>query len=178
MKRFTAQAIKAALAASQAMIIEAAIKSGKATGPAAMFVVPLMIAAGMAIVDSAFGQVSAFADGGLVTGPTMGLVGEGPGTSMSNPEVIAPLDKLQSMMGGGHVTVTGMIRGTRALGLGLIAGKHGEPSDGSVTVSETELVGLKDSVELDVSHTEMLVSAEVVEQVEQFLFHGKFDKGS
>jgi len=73
---------------------------------------------------------------------------------------------------------TGMIRGTRALGLGLIAGKHGEPNDGSVTVSETELDGLKDSVELDVSHTEMLVSAEVVEQVEQFLFHGKFDKGS
>ena len=73
---------------------------------------------------------------------------------------------------------TGMIRGTRALGLGLIAGKHGEPSDGSVTISETELEGLKDSVELDVTHTEMLVSAEVVEQVEQFLFHGKFDKGS
>ena len=73
---------------------------------------------------------------------------------------------------------TGMIRGTRALGLGLIAGKHGEPNDGSVTVSETELDGLKDSVELGVSHTEMLVSAEVVEQVEQFLFHGKFDKGS
>jgi pimeloyl-ACP methyl ester carboxylesterase len=71
---------------------------------------------------------------------------------------------------------TGMIRGTRALGLGLIAGKHGEPNDGSVTVSETELEGLKDSVELDVTHTEMLVSAEVVKQVEQFLFHGKFDK--
>ena len=37
--------------------------------------------------------------GGLVTGPTMALVGEGSGTSISNPEVVAPLDKLRSMLG-------------------------------------------------------------------------------
>ena len=72
---------------------------------------------------------------------------------------------------------TGMIRGTRALGLGRIAGRRGEPNDGSVTVSETELDGLKDSVELAVAHSEMLVSAKVVEQVEQFLLHGGFKKG-
>lgn len=42
-----------------------------------------------------------FADGGLVTGPTFALVGEGPGTTRNNPEVIAPLDKLQGMIGGG-----------------------------------------------------------------------------
>ena len=29
----------------------------------------------------------------------MGLVGEGRGTTMSNPEVIAPLDKLKGMLG-------------------------------------------------------------------------------
>ena len=71
---------------------------------------------------------------------------------------------------------TGMIRGTRALGLGRIAGRRSEPNDGSITVSETELDGLKDSVELEVAHSEMLVSAEVVEQVEQFLLHGEFNK--
>ena len=71
---------------------------------------------------------------------------------------------------------TGMIRGTRALGLGRIAGKRNEPNDGSITVSETELDGLKDSVELEVAHSEMLVSAEVVKQVEQFLLHGQFKK--
>jgi pimeloyl-ACP methyl ester carboxylesterase len=71
---------------------------------------------------------------------------------------------------------TGMIRGTRALGLGRIAGRRNEPNDGSVTISETELDGLKDSVELVVAHSEMLVSAEVVEQIEQFLLHGKFKK--
>lgn len=71
---------------------------------------------------------------------------------------------------------TGMIRGTRALGLGRIAGRRSEPSDGSVTVSETELDGLKDSVELEVAHSEMLISAEVVEQVEKFILHGEFKK--
>jgi len=69
---------------------------------------------------------------------------------------------------------TGMISGTRSMGLGRIAGQHDEPNDGTVTVSETQLDGLKDSIELPVSHTEMLVSAKVVEQVEQFLLHGKF----
>ncbi len=73
---------------------------------------------------------------------------------------------------------TGMIRGTRALGLGRITGRHSEPGDGSVSVSETELDGLKDSVNLVVSHSEMLVSAQVVDQVEQFLMHGMFKKDS
>jgi len=59
--------------------------------------------------------VQGFAAGGLVTGPTLGMIGEGPGTTLSNPEVIAPLDKLQQMMGGGAVTVTGMIRGSDIL---------------------------------------------------------------
>jgi hypothetical protein len=46
-------------------------------------------------------KVKGFAAGGLVYGPTMGLVGEGIGTSKSNPEVIAPLDKLKNIIGGG-----------------------------------------------------------------------------
>lgn len=71
---------------------------------------------------------------------------------------------------------TGMIRGTRALGLGRIAGKQNEVNDGSVSVSETQLDGLKDSVDLAVSHSEMLISAAVVEQVEQFLMDGQFKK--
>ena len=43
--------------------------------------------------------IPGLASGGLVTGPTMALVGEGSGTSLSNPEVVAPLDKLRSMLG-------------------------------------------------------------------------------
>jgi len=53
------------------------------------------------------------AQGGLAFGPTMAVVGDNRG-ARSNPEVIAPLDKLQSMMGGmsQHVTVTGQISGS------------------------------------------------------------------
>lgn len=40
-----------------------------------------------------------FADGGIVSGPTMGLIGEYPGAK-SNPEVVAPLDKLKDLMAG------------------------------------------------------------------------------
>lgn len=61
------------------------------------------------------GGIPAFANGGLVFGPTMGLMGEYPG-ARSNPEVIAPLSKLQSMIGGraADVNVGGefVVRGT------------------------------------------------------------------
>jgi len=60
--------------------------------------------------------VPTFATGGLVTGPTLGLIGEGPGTSMSNPEVVAPLNQLKSMIGGGDgVQVFGTISGADIL---------------------------------------------------------------
>lgn len=55
------------------------------------------------------------AEGGLVTGPTTALIGEGVGTNAGNPEVVAPLDKLKSMMGGGNnsnITVTGKLIGS------------------------------------------------------------------
>ena len=73
---------------------------------------------------------------------------------------------------------TGMIRGTRAMGLGRMVGKHDEPNDGSVAISETQLEGLADSIELPVAHSEMLLSSEVVNQVEQFLLNGSFSHGS
>ena len=44
------------------------------------------------------GAVAAFANGGIVSGPTLGLMGEYAG-ARSNPEVIAPLDKLKNMIG-------------------------------------------------------------------------------
>ena len=52
-----------------------------------------------------------FAQGGLVSGPTLGLIGEGSGTSAFNPEVVSPLDKLMGMMGTSNVNVHGRIQG-------------------------------------------------------------------
>jgi len=40
-----------------------------------------------------------FAEGGIISGPTVGMMGEYPGAK-SNPEVVAPLNKLKDMMGG------------------------------------------------------------------------------
>jgi len=68
------------------------------------------IAAGVALViagsllkskisKTSGGGATPFASGGIVSGPTMGLIGEYPGAK-SNPEVVAPLDKLKDMLGG------------------------------------------------------------------------------
>ena len=52
----------------------------------------------------------ALAQGGLAFGPTLAMVGDNQGAGV-DPEVIAPLSKLQDMMGGQQVQVTGRISG-------------------------------------------------------------------
>ena len=88
----------------------AATETAKSFGPASAFVLPALIAGATALISGTF---SKFADGGIVSGPTMGLVGEYPG-ARSNPEVIAPLNKLKGMIGesrgGGNINVTGEVR--------------------------------------------------------------------
>jgi hypothetical protein len=85
---------------------------------------PAAIAAGVALLAlggimkakmnsmSAGQGIPALAEGGIVTGPTLALIGEGRG-----PEAVIPLDKLNGMMSGGgqRVTVTGRISGSDIL---------------------------------------------------------------
>lgn len=61
-----------------------------------------ILAAGAgALIGTLFNQIiPPLAAGGLITGPTLAMVGEGGSTSI-NPEVVAPLDKLRGMIGGG-----------------------------------------------------------------------------
>jgi hypothetical protein len=69
---------------------------------------PIALAAGVAAVAAGAllkaklgkDKTKKFANGGIISGPTMGLMGEYPGAA-SNPEVVAPLDKLKDMIGGG-----------------------------------------------------------------------------
>ena len=93
--------IGASLAQTMASGMVAAGESAKSFGPLAAFVLPAFLAGAAVAVKSAFSKIKKpqkFADGGIVSTPTLGLMGEYPG-ARSNPEVIAPLDKLKSMIG-------------------------------------------------------------------------------
>ena len=70
------------------------------------------IAAGFVTAATAMTEaigVMPFADGGVLYGPTLGLMGEYPGAS-HNPEVVAPLDKLRGMLQSNSVAVGGEFR--------------------------------------------------------------------
>jgi hypothetical protein len=90
--------------------IQALFASGGALAPFAIPIGIAAIAAGTALKNMVSDKASKFANGGIVSGPTMGLVGEYPGAS-SNPEVIAPLDKLKSMIGESGGGGTFVLRG-------------------------------------------------------------------
>ena len=84
------------------------------------------IAAGIALVAGSAAisgmlkkgpQPTAFAEGGIVSGPTLGLVGEYPG-ARNNPEVIAPLDKLKGMLKTGDNS-SGFVASTTIAGRDL-----------------------------------------------------------
>jgi hypothetical protein len=113
LKEATSATIDAAFQGATAAAIEAAVKAGANFGPFALAAIPALIATGMQLVRGAFQGITGLAEGGIVTGRTLVEVGEYSGVS-SNPEVIAPLDKLQGMIsraGGGSVQVQGVLRG-------------------------------------------------------------------
>ncbi len=92
--------LSTSLAATMGKSMEAAAESAKGFGPLAAFVLPALLAGAAVAVKGAFGKVEKpkkFAKGGIVSTPTMGLMGEYPG-ARSNPEVVAPLDKLRGMI--------------------------------------------------------------------------------
>lgn len=93
-------------AVSQA-IVNATV-SASSTGPGALFVQPVFIAEAVGGVLAAFASIPKFADGGVVYGPTLGLMGEYAG-AMNNPEIIAPLNKLKELIeptGLGNIDVS------------------------------------------------------------------------
>jgi TP901 family phage tail tape measure protein len=99
--------IKRLLAAAAAAAIMSALLGGLKIGG-------FGLKAGETSFKNIFGVMGgiAFANGGIVSSPTLGLVGEYAG-ARSNPEVIAPLDRLKSLMGdrnGGNVNVSGQFR--------------------------------------------------------------------
>ena len=99
--------IKVAIAAAIAVAIISLLPGGqgklaKAGGAMKMF--GNLVGGGMGLGSQLF------ANGGIVSGPTMGLMGEYPG-AQNNPEVVAPLDKLKDMIGGGSGSGEFVLRG-------------------------------------------------------------------
>jgi hypothetical protein len=99
---------KGAIAAAELMKNFANPITGLAAGLAALAIGTMLKGVSSKVQSGGF---AAFANGGIVSTPTLGLVGEYAG-ARQNPEVIAPLDKLKSMIGdrGGNVNVTGEFR--------------------------------------------------------------------
>jgi pimeloyl-ACP methyl ester carboxylesterase len=72
----------------------------------------------------------------------------------------------------------GVVAGDGGFGLGrIVAPGLPKPHDGVIAVTETRVPGMKDHVTLPVSHTAMLVSRPVLQQVCAFLLNGRFDHG-
>ena len=98
---------------AQIIISTAQAVASQLTIPGAGFALAAIAgAAGAAqIAVAAAQQPPAFADGGVIYGPTMGLMGEYP-TARTDPEIISPLSKLKSIIGdtGSVVYVTGEFR--------------------------------------------------------------------
>jgi len=109
------QAAKKAIEAGQ-------VKAGLIIGIAA-------VAAGFALKASMNKKQNTgakeFANGGIISGPTYGLMGEYPGAA-SNPEVVAPLDKLKSLIGGAGGTLEARISGNDLLILMNKAGRNNQ----------------------------------------------------
>ncbi len=68
----------------------------------------------------------------------------------------------------------GVIAGDLPIGIGRLFAKFDEGNDGTVTVAETRLAGAKDHIVMPVSHSSMLVSRNVADQVAAFLKRGEF----
>ncbi len=83
-------------------VTKALAELGPIAGPIMAGVTAGTVAAQVALIKS-----QAFADGGIVYGPTLGLVGEYVG-ARNNPEVIAPLNDLRNILG--TTGMTGEVR--------------------------------------------------------------------
>ena len=97
----TGKVVQAYIQQATAASLASAAETGAKT-PFGLFLLPAFIGLALGAIKGGINKGSsvptAFADGAIVSGPTLGLVGEYSG-ARTNPEVIAPLDKLKGMLG-------------------------------------------------------------------------------
>jgi pimeloyl-ACP methyl ester carboxylesterase len=68
----------------------------------------------------------------------------------------------------------GVIAGTRPIGFGRLIPGLARPNDGLVAVNETRIAAASDSIELNVSHSGMLMSRACAGEIANFLRTGRF----
>ncbi len=98
------QNISAYLAEAVALAVRNAFGRG---GFAGLILAPIMAGAASAAFNS---LVPSFAQGGAVSGPTLALVGEGPGVSRSNPEYIGTARQMGQMGISGNLNAVAKIK--------------------------------------------------------------------
>jgi pimeloyl-ACP methyl ester carboxylesterase len=68
----------------------------------------------------------------------------------------------------------GVVAGTVPAGMGRLVTTFDEANDGTIAVSDTRLAGLKDHICMQVTHTGLVFSRDVADQVAAFLRRGEF----
>jgi pimeloyl-ACP methyl ester carboxylesterase len=75
-----------------------------------------------------------------------------------------------------HAAPIGVIAGSQPLGFGRLLVSLPAPNDGTVAVEETRLEGATQHLVLPVSHTGMMLSELVVDEIANFLADGHFNR--
>lgn len=99
-------AIREEIKAQLALAVSKAITNALGTGPFGIILAAGAAAATVALFDK---FVPKLAKGGVVSGPTMAVVGDNIGATRGNPEVVAPLKDLGGM-GGQNIQLSGSFR--------------------------------------------------------------------
>tara|TARA_R100001443_G_scaffold77834_1_gene85045 strand:- start:1289 stop:3235 length:1947 start_codon:yes stop_codon:yes gene_type:complete len=111
LKSFARDAIRSIIAMAKASVIANATSP---TNPANILSAglssPAFAIAGLSALEALLVNVPALKTGGLAYGPTLAMVGDNAGASV-DPEVIAPLSKLEKIMGNKSIQVYGRISG-------------------------------------------------------------------
>jgi len=111
LKSFARDAIRSVIAMAKANVIANATSAmnigNQVSGGLAA---PAFALAGLSALEALLVNVPALKTGGLAYGPTLAMVGDNAGASV-DPEVIAPLSKLEKIMGSTSIQVYGRISG-------------------------------------------------------------------
>ena len=103
--RTVVEETKKAIAAYLAETVALAVRNAVGSGPWGIALAGLAGGTAAAAFNTAVNKyLPTFAEGGAVSGPTLALVGEGPGVSRSNPEYIGTAAQLGQMGQGGGGT--------------------------------------------------------------------------